>query len=68
MAAAKGWLRFYRRTPPSMRLAVDRLVSYGPAATEFGFAEPIVDVSIALESLYGPFNRSITRKFSERAG
>ena len=69
VAAAKGWLRFYRRTPPRIRLAVDRLVSsYGPAAKEFGFAEPIVDVSIALESLYGPFNRKkITRKLSERA-
>ena len=70
VAAARGWLRLGPGTPPKIRLAVDRLVSsYGPAATAFGFAEPVVDVSIALESLYGPFGgRSITRKLSKRAG
>ena len=70
VAAARGWLQFFENTPSKIRLAVDRLVSsYGPAATTFGFAEPIIDVSIALEAMYGPFgNRSITRKLSERAG
>lgn len=68
-AAARGWLRFGGGAPPKIRLAVDRLVSsYGPAAKGFGFAEPIVDASIALESLYGPFGgRSITRKLAQRA-
>ncbi len=70
VAAARGWLQFFVNTPPKLQLAIDRLVSsYGPAATTFGFAEPIIDVSIALESMYGPFaNRSITRKLSKRAG
>ena len=69
-AAARGWLRFFVNTPPNIRLAVDRLVSsYGPAATQFGFTEPIIDVSIALEAMYGPFaNRSITRKLTKHAG
>ena len=68
-AAARGWLRLGGRAPPKIRLAMDRLVSsYGPAAKGFGFAEPIVDASIALESLYGPFGgRSITRKLAQRA-
>ena len=70
VAAARGWLRFFLKAPPKIQLAVDRLVSsYGPAATQFGFAEPIIDVSIALEAMYGPFdNRSITSKLSRRAG
>lgn len=69
-AAARGWLRLGPGTPPKIRLALDRLVSsYGPAPAPFGFAGPIVDVSIALESLYGPFgSRSITRKLTKRAG
>ena len=70
VAAARGWLRFFQNAPPKIQLAVDRLVSsYGPAAAPFGFTGPIIDVSIALESMYGPFdNRSITRKLSQRAG
>lgn len=70
VAAARGWLQFFPNAPPKIQLAVDRLVSsYGPAATPFGFAEPIIDVSIALESMYGPFdNRSVTTKLSRRAG
>lgn len=70
VAATQGWLRFFVNTPPNIQLAVDRLVSsYGPAATSFGFAEPIIDVSIALEAMYGPFdNRSVTNKLSRRAG
>lgn len=69
-AAGRGWLQFFANAPPNIRLAVDRLVSsYGPAATQFGFTQPIIDVSIALEAMYGPFaNKSITRKLRQRAG
>ena len=69
-AAGRGWLQFFENTPPNIRLAVDRLVSsYGPAATQFGFTEPIIDASIALEAMYGPFaDGGITKKLSERAG
>ena len=69
-AAGRGWLQFFANVPPNIRLAVDRLVSsYGPAATQFGFTEPIIDVSIALEAMYGPFaDGRITKKLSKRAG
>ena len=71
VSAAKGWLAHYIETKPfKLDLAIDRIVaSYGVASGDFGFADPIVDVSIALEAMYGPFRvRTIVESLSKRAG
>ena len=71
IAAANGWLSHYSRTRPfKLDLAIDRIVaSYGAVSGDFGFADPIVDVSIALEAMYGPFKpRTIVESLSQRAG
>ena len=70
-SAAKGWLAQYGESKPfKLDLAIDRIVaSYGVASGDFGFADPIVDVSIALEAMYGPFRpRTIVDSLSQRAG
>lgn len=70
-SAAKGWLAHYGENKPfKLDLAIDRIVaSYGVASGDFGFADPIVDVSIALEAMYGPFRRrTIVESLSQRAG
>ena len=71
IAAAKGWLAHYGGTRPfKLDLAIDRIVaSYAAVSGDFGFADPIVDVSIALEAMYGPFKpRTIIESLSHRAG
>lgn len=71
ISVAKGWLANYSKTNPfKLDLAIDRVfASYRSVSGDFGFADPIVDVSIALEAMYGPFKaNTIAKSLSKRAG
>ena len=68
-AAARGWLTFCAgKGDRSTELAVRRTAaSFGIAGGRFGVEDRLIDASIALEAMYGPFDNDITRKISLRA-
>ena len=63
-AAARGWLTFCAgKGDRSTELAVRRTAaSFGIAGGRFGVEDRLIDASIALEAMYGPFDNDITRK------
>ncbi|MDD9980907.1 MAG: HEPN domain-containing protein [Gammaproteobacteria bacterium] len=67
--AARGWLTFCAGTEDrSTELAVRRTAaSFGIPGGRFGVEDRLLDASIALEAMYGPFDSEITRKISSRA-
>ncbi|MYN63778.1 MAG: hypothetical protein F4X11_01915 [Acidobacteria bacterium] len=70
-AAARGWLSFCAgKGDRSTELAIRRTAaSLGIAGGRFGMEDRLLDASVALEAMYGPFasNDKITRKISLRA-
>ena len=68
-AAARGWLTYWAgRGDRSTELAIRRTAaSFGIAGGRFGVEDRLIDASIALEAMYGPFDSSITQKISSRA-
>ncbi len=66
---AHGWLSCSDKKRRVIELAIRRIVaSFGPAFGKFGIEDRILDVAIALEILYGPFNRGeISHKLRTRA-
>ena len=70
VAAARGWLASCAgKGDRSTELAVRRTAaSFGIAGGRFGVEDRLIDASIALEAMYGPFDSGeITRKISLRA-
>ena len=68
--ASRGWLSFYAgKGVHNMDLAVQRTAaSYGIAGGGFGLEDRVIDASVALEAMYGPFGTGeITHKISLRA-
>ena len=69
VAAARGWLSFCAgKGDRSTELAVRRTAaSFGIAGGRFGVEDRLIDASVALEAMYGPFgNDGITSKISSR--
>ena len=69
-AAARGWLSFCAgKGDRSTALAIRRTAaSFGIAGGRFGVEDRLIDASVALEAMYGPFgNDGITSKISARA-
>ena len=66
---ARGWLSYPNKRRHAIELAIRRIVaSFGPAAGMFGLEDRILDVAIALEIMYGPFDGGeITHKLRTRA-
>ena len=66
---ARGWFSYPNEKRHSIELATRRIVaSLGPAAGMFGLEDRILDIAIALEIMYGPFDRGeITHKLRMRA-
>ena len=66
---ARGWLSYPNEKRRAIELATHRFVaSLGPAAGMFGLEDRILDIAIALEIMYGPFDQGeITHKLSTRA-
>lgn len=70
VTAANGWVSFCaRKGDRSTELAIRRTAAaLGIAGGRFGAEDRIIDASVALEAMYGPFSdREITRKISLRA-
>ena len=68
-ALARGWLAYPINKRHAIELATRRIVaSFGPAAGMFGLEDRILDITIALEIMYGPFGQGeITHKLRTRA-
>ena len=66
---ARGWLSYPSEKRHAIELATHRIVaSFGLAAGMFGLEDRILDVAIALEIMYGPFDGGeITHKLRTRA-
>ena len=69
VTAAHGWLTFCAgKRDRSTELAIRRTAaSFGISSGRFGTEDRILDAAVALEALYGPCNKDITRKISRRA-
>ena len=67
--SARGWLSYPSKKRHAIELATRRIVaSFGPATGMFGLEDRILDVAIALEIMYGPFDAGeITHKLRTRA-
>ena len=69
--AARGWRTYYAgKEDRSTELAVRRTAaSFGIAGGRFGVEDRLIDASIALEAMYGPFDsgKGITRRIRSRA-
>lgn len=66
---AHGWFSYPDTKRRVIELVIRRIVaSFGPAAGKFGIEERILDVAIALEIMYGPFDGGeISHKLRTRA-
>lgn len=66
---ARGWLSYRNEKRHAIELAIRRIfASFGPATGTFGLEDRILDVAIALEIMYGPFDGGeITHKLRTRA-
>ena len=69
VAAARGWLTHCAgQEDRSTELAIRRTAAaFGTAGDRFGVEDRLIDASVALEAMYGPFVSDITQKISSRA-
>ena len=68
-AAARGWLTYCAgERDRSTELAIRRTAAaFGIPGGRFGVEDRLIDVSIALEAMYGPYHDEIRHKISSRA-
>ena len=68
-AAARGWLTHCAgQEDRSTEMAIRRTAAaFGIAGGRFGVEDRLIDASVALEAMYGPFVSHITQKISSRA-
>ena len=68
-AAARGWLTYCAgERDRSTELAIRRTAAaFGIPGGRLGLEDRLIDASIALEAMYGPYHDEITRKVSSRA-
>ncbi|MCY3827611.1 MAG: HEPN domain-containing protein [Rhodospirillaceae bacterium] len=66
---ARGWLSYPEKQRHGIELAARRIAAaFGPAGGTFGLEDRVLDVAIALEIMYGPFDGGeITHKLRTRA-